>query len=285
MKTKKNKKHFNIILFVIIAFIALSLFFAYSQTQFNRTVQNNPGKVETEVLDGLSNALKINATPRDYVYDNWVDKNDVSLPLKGKQVVIGTNGTNGVGKYGNITTDQLNKVTATFLLPLQKKISDYFMSKGFVENKVNTNLIPNEIYFSTVGYQKDSLYCLSHLAQTSDPFAYITCGTIDQNQISLQKELEIVYKEQQKNDSKNDITFRVNKVDEDFANGSAFSVGGWQWIAKKINGRWTTIWSGQDFPICSDMAKYKVPSTMYPGCYNTTLQKVQKSYQDPTELN
>jgi hypothetical protein len=54
--------------------------------------------------------------------------------------------------------------------------------------------------------------------------------------------------------------------------------GGYQWIAKNINGAWTTIWEGQDYPLCSDMAEYEVPKEFYPGCYNEDTKKEQRTY-------
>lgn len=288
MKKKKSHtsrefvglKRLLYVLFGLIGLIVVYLVFIYPKTVHSPTFTDGSSETATETLEGLARFLGTTVNVTDYDYQDWTEPSGLRVPLKGKLIVLSTNGTGeNSGKYGNLTTDQLDQVTSTFLTPLQAKISEYFQSNGFEENNLNTNLVPNDLYFSTVSYQKDNLDCVANLAQMSDPFAYITCGTVDQKQLSLQKEFSRVYEEQKSQNSGDiPITFRVSDVDGDYAKGSVSSLGGYQWIAKKIDGTWTTIWAGQDFPLCSDMASYEVPSSMYPGCYNPQIQDVQKTY-------
>ncbi|HVT01698.1 MAG TPA: hypothetical protein VHE53_05750 [Patescibacteria group bacterium] len=281
---KKKKKQNKKLIYAVFGFIIFG-FLLYLYTSFlNHKVQkmdSNPIQVEESTLNGLSQYLNANATPRDYEYDDWIMPDGKRVPLTGKQILLGTNGINGVGKYGNFTTDDLDKVNTQFVSNLQSQISNYFTSTGFSKNKKNTITIASDsnYYYSTYGYQMEDVYCLSHVAKQSDPFGYITCGTIDQKQAELQKQLNNVYLEQKK-ESSAPITFRVAQIDGDYASGSVSADGGWQWLAEKADGEWRTIWTGQDFPMCSDMEKYQVPSSLYPGCYNPATQQVQKAYND-----
>lgn len=252
----------------------------YPRPNFTRTFVEETSLEETETLEGLARFLDTKVTPQDYSYSDWVETNNLRVPLSGKQILLGTSENNeNVGKYGDFTTDDLQMVNPEFLGTLQTKISEYFDSNGFNPSSLNTDLVPNELYFSTLGYEKNNLKCLASLSVQSDPFGYITCGTVDTSQMKLQNELQNVLEEQKtRNTGTIPLMFRVSQVDGDFANGSIASLGGYQWIAKKINGVWTTIWAGQEAPSCSDMKTYDVPKTMYPGCYNDTTQQFQDSY-------
>jgi hypothetical protein len=289
VKRKLNKKKTDpsmdlkrlvYVLFGLIGLIIIYMIFVYPRTLQTQTFVDNSQDQASETLEGLARFVDVKVQTQDYDYSDWTQDNGVRIPLKGKQILFGTSTTSqNVGKYGDFTTDQLEMVNPEFLTELQDKIAEYFESNGFVQSESNTNLTPNELYFSTLGYQKDNLYCLSNLTQMSDPFGYISCGTVDNNQLKLQQELTNVLLEQQNQDlGTYPITFRVATVDGDYANGSISSIGGYQWIARKSDGVWTTVWTGQDFPLCSDMAMYEVPSSMYPGCYNPETQKTQKTY-------
>lgn len=284
-KNKSKQKNYYYFIFGIVVLIASLYFFNGFLANQMKKVNVSSSQEEKMILSNLSKDLKTDAVPRDYNYDDWVLKNDGRAPLKGQQIILGTNGTNGVGKYGDFTSDDLSRVDNKFLTSLQGKISNYFESQGFKQNSKNTDTKAGEIYFSTLAFQKGNEMCLSHVAKNSDPFDYITCGEIDRNQLQLQDELLDVFEEQKsKNPDDKKLSFRVEKVDGDFATGAVYNMGGYQWIAKKKDNKWTTIWSGQDFPLCSEMEKFEVTSSMYPGCYNPENEKVQKSYQNSTEL-
>lgn len=279
MASKKKSSGVNrlALLFVLLVLgaVLVTIFYKVNQHKTNQEIRTSE---EETVLEGLSTELKANAAPREYGYDDWITDGK-RLPLKSQQIVLGTNGTNGVGKYGGFTTDELDNVNEEFISALQGKISTYFINKGFRLNESNTNLIPSDYYFSTIAFEKGNLKCLSHVAKQSDPFGYITCGTINNKQIMLQKELNSVYLEQVALNRDQPITFRVDLMTNDFASGSVSAgVGGYQWLAKNIQGAWTTIWSGQEIPMCSDMAKYEVPKEFYPGCYNPETQQEQRTY-------
>lgn len=267
------------ILIVIVIILALAIAsFAYHTIKTNQAIKSNPTQFEISTLENLAIYLNTKAEPRDYMYEDWIMPDGSRVPLKGQQIVIGTSGINGVGKYGDFSTDDLDKVTEGFINGLQEKVSEYFILNNFSKNDRNTKFTPNEYYVSTYAFEKDNIYCLSHGAKQSDPFEYISCGTIDQDQIVRQKELSSVYKEQKASYQNSPIIFRVDKINGDFASGSSSYMSGNQWIAKNIQGAWTTVWAGQDFPLCSDMAKYEVPSEFYPGCYNPATQKEQRTY-------
>lgn len=279
MAVKKKVSRINIKLIVLLIGILIAAgLLIHFKTQINSPIPEAVNTEEVSVLMGLSNFLKTNGEPREYQYSNWIDSNGTSVPLEGQLLDLGTNGTNGVGKYGNFTTDDLAQVNEEFLSELQGKISTYFINEGFSLNEPNTNLIPGEYYFSIIGFEKGNLKCISSVAKQSDPFGYISCGTVNNEQIKLQKELSNVYDEQKADYQNKQIVFRVDKMMNDFASGSTSYLSGNQWIAKKISGVWQTIWAGQDFPLCSDMEKYEVPSSFYPGCYNAETQKEQRTY-------
>jgi len=274
------QKRLLYVLFALVGLIVMYLIFVYPRTLPSETAVQTQTLEEAHVLEGLARFLDVRVHVTNYTYDDWTEESGLRVPLSSKQILLGTSdiGEN-VGRYGSLLSDQLDQVTADFLTPLQNKITEYFESNGFVQNEANTSLVPNDLYFSTVAFQKNNIRCLSHLSQMSDPFAYITCGTFDTHQLELQKELSNVLNEQQsQNWGDIPLTFRVNKLDGDFANGSIASLGGYQWIAKKIDGVFTTVWSGQDYPLCLDMAEHEVPASMYPGCYNPETQEVQNTY-------
>lgn len=267
------------ILFGLIGIILLYLFFAYPRQNFTQTFVDNTSQ-EAQTLEGLARFLETKVTPQDFTYDDWTENNGIRVPLKSKQILLGTSTTSdNIGKYGDFTTDELENVNDEFLADIQKKISEYFESNGFTLNETNTTIVPNDLYFSTQGFEKDSMYCLAHLAKQSDPFGYISCGVVDSDQLSLQRSLRQVRESQQSDDFGNvPLTFRVSALDGNFANGSISGLGGYQWIAKKTDGVWTTIWTGQEAPMCSDMKQHEVPQSMYPGCYNESSQQIQDHY-------
>lgn len=280
---KKQKKSpflaWKIIIILIALLSLVSLYFINNYRE-NKQIKSDPVKFENKTLEGLNTVLETNAKPREYNYDDWILENGERVPLKSQQIILGTNGINDVGKYGNLSTNDLNQVNKEFLEKLQIHITQYFLAETFSKNLKNTNTIPdpNTYYFSTYAFSKNNIYCLSHVAKESDPFGYISCGTIDTEQMNKQKELENVYKLEQAQ-NKNPITFRVDKIEKGYASGSTSpGIGGYQWIAQNVEGTWQRIWAGQDFPLCSDMAQYQVPKEFYPGCYNPETQKEQRTY-------
>lgn len=225
-------------------------------------------------VQGLAKALEVKPEIRDSIYIDWKMTNGNTVPLTSKQIILGTTDINGLGKYGNFTTDDIGKIDITFLTPLANAIKRYYEGLGFVQSIGNTSQTPNDLWAIRLGYEKDGLYCISNLAQMSDPFAYLSCGTIDTDQQVKQKELKSVYQEALAKDAGTDVSiiFRVNAISGDFANGSVSSIGGYQWIAKKTDGIWKTVWSGNDMPLCSEMEKISIPEAMYPGCYDPDTQ-------------
>lgn len=278
-KNKSAKVNIKVIAFLIGILIIAGIFIHF-RPQTNSPTPEIVTTQETTILIGLSSSLKTGGEPREYQYSNWIQDDGISVPLVGQQLIIGMSGTNGVGKYGEFSSDDLGQVNEKFLSELQAKISTYFLNEGFRLDDKNTNLVPNDYYFSTIGFEKGNIKCLSSVSKQSDPFGNISCGTVNSEQMKLQNELSNVYNEQKSSYQNSPIIFRVDKMIGDFASGSSSYMSGNQWIAKNINDVWTTVWAGQDYPLCSDMEKYKVPSSFYPGCYNVETQKEQRTYAD-----
>lgn len=264
-------------LFVFFVFIASYLVLKYEGVNM---YQQTPHASVT--LEELKSAIGVSAEVRSSEYVDWVMPDGSVVPLSSRQILLGTSDINGLGKYGDLTTDpdsvgadDLGKLDINnFLTPLVNNIKKYYEKNGFTLSEKNTNTTPNDLWAITLGYEKDGLYCISNLAQHSDPFAYLSCGTINEGQLALQKEFESIYREAMANEGKTTvpIVFRVSMVDNDFANGSVSSIGGYQWIAKKTDGSWKIIWTGNDMPQCTDMEKYSVPTKMYPSCYDPDSQ-------------
>lgn len=253
---------------VFTLFLAIAAYFIFQKQE------QTPGGLvpdPTATLQALEADLGVKADIQDTSYVNWKSADGVQLPLTGKQIILGTSGVNGLGQYGDIKDNDISQVTGEFLSPLLTKIREFYLENGFVESKQNTNSTPNMLWYTSLGFEKDGLYCVSNVAQQSDPFAYLSCGTVDNDQLALQGEFQSVYEEakaQEMGDAGVLLGFRVSKVVGSFASGNVYSLGGYQWIAQKTDGSWKMIWSGNDMPLCSDMEKYSVPTTMYPSCYD-----------------
>lgn len=238
-------------------------------------------QVEDETLRGLGEAIGTVVSLNDYVYYDWVNSDGSIQPLTGRQFGVGTTGSDTLGKYGNISNNDISQVTEAFLSPLRNTSNGYFESIGFLQNSDNTSLVPDEIGTTYVGYEKGEMKCLTKLYIQTDPFGYFFCGTVDTAQEELQKSFLDTFP-YEKNADGSIASFRVAGVEGDFASGSASpgGPGGYQWIAKNTDGTWGVVWEGQDFPLCSDMQMYEVPTSMYPGCYDPTIQNVKRSYSD-----
>lgn len=271
MKNLSETKIRLLFLGVFAVFLAIAAYFI-----FQRQEQTPEGLVPdpTATLRALEADLGVKADIQDTVYVDWKSADGKQLPLTGKQIILGTSGVNGLGQYGNIKDNDISQVTGEFLSPLLAQVKEFYLENGFTESPQNTISTPNMMWYANLGFEKDGLYCVSNVAQQSDPFAYLSCGTIDEAQLKLQSEFQSVYKEAltQTKEEPLPLSFRVARVDGDFASGNAYSMGGWQWIAKKIDGSWKTIWSGNDMPLCSDMEEYSVPTTMYPSCYDPNTE-------------
>lgn len=223
--------------------------------------------VSLAVLKGLEKQLKAKSEIRKTEYVDWIFTDSKSVPLKSWQFVLLT-------KDFGLSSDELMKVDAKFLETFVEKVTKYYQGKGFSLSEQNTSFIPNDLWLISLGFEKDGVYCVNNFAKQSDPFAYLSCGTFDLKQEKLQKELNSVYE-----GTKKEVTgpvpliFRVQKMEGGFAIGSASSVGGWMWIAKKESDRWQVVWSGQDIASCLDMEKYGVPKSIYGSCYDEITKK------------
>lgn len=235
---------------------------------------------ENNMLEGLAEELNTDAYTNNYIYYDWVDRDGKVHPLVGQQFGVGINGSTGsMGKYGNIPNDDISLVTEEFFAPLMKASDEYFQNAGFLLNTLNTRLEPDEMGMTYSGYDKDQFKCFTKLYRQSDPFGYFFCGTIDSSQEELMSSFMGLFPYTQNSDG-SISSFRIVGIDGNFASGSASvgGPGGYQFIAKNIDGTWSSIWEGQDFPLCSDMAQYSVPSSMYPGCYDPATEDVKRVY-------
>lgn len=224
-----------------------------------------PGAKKT-LLD-LQKSLKINSPINLYfptLYFDWVVDRDSRVPLttEGFNLVRKEYSDNS-GVLGNFNISQ--ETTEEPFKPLKKLIDDFFVSNNFIINSENTYKFSR--YEDYIGYTKDDLKCSVKLSYQSDPFGFVYCGIVEQNQIKLRQELSSAI-----NPNKDtNVAFDVDKIIGNWAQGdvgyySSNSIVGW--IATKINGGWELIYSGQDRTSCDVMDKYNIPKEFYGACYD-----------------
>ena len=264
------------VLFVVI----LLLFLAFGIWVYGN-IEHPETKTEYEdnLLSGLAGEVGTQAHTSNYIYYDWVNEDGSIVPLTGQQFGVGTQGSDSLGQYGSIQNNDISQVTQEFLAPILNASNEYYQGVGFKVSKTNTSTVPDEIGMTYSGYMKDDTKCLTKLYLQTDPFGYFFCGTVDYAQQKLMQEFSGLFP-YEKNSDGSISTYRITKVVGDFANGSVYSggPGGYQFIAKKVNHEWKPVWEGQDFPLCSDMEKYQVPESMYPGCYDPNIQDVKRTY-------
>ena len=152
------------------------------------------------------------------------------------------------------------------------KIDEIMEQNGFQINQKNlSNSIEDHRFYDYIrGYEKEATKCVFN----ADPDCSIDSLTMPahytfsfgcteafgknyQQQAPYLKDLEI-----------NDASIRVQKRIGDFVELNVNSRrGGYVAFAKLINGKWREIYSGQDFPSCEIVEKYKIPKEIVPNCY------------------
>jgi len=155
------------------------------------------------------------------------------------------------------------------LVPIVDKI---FMENNYKVNSLNSSISfkDDKFYNYVKAYEKEEIKCV--LTATPDcpsgdpekePHNYLSVVCTDsyeknyQEQVSLLRDLNI-----------KDAVINVSKIKDDFVYLNInLRRTGYYMIAKKENGKWKEIFSGQDYPQCSLMEKYKVPKEIYLDCY------------------
>lgn len=218
-------------------------------------------------LDGLQAELGVTGTLQKTIYWDWIDENNMLLPLTGKQFLLGTTDTNDIGKYGKVTSKNLTKINKKFFAPLLTTSTIYFEQSNFVEDEANQRKnMKDELNETFRGFEKNKIKCMIRLTPQSDPYGYFFCGTIDEDQMARQKELSSLFSTVY--NPKKYYSYRVDVIDETFARGSVTEVVlGYVFIAKKTDGNWNILWKGNDIALCSDMETLGIPKKIYQSCY------------------
>lgn len=247
----------------------MAIFFVTVLLIAKHTNKPSTNTTPKQILPELAKQLEIKPELRDSPYWSWVDKNKTILPLNGQEFFIGSVNSNGIGKYKNITSDDIEQFTLPFFQPIIKTSDTFFIQHGFNKNMMNSNDVPD--MFGTIygGFENGELKCIYSLWEKSDPFGRFFCGYIDQHQRQLQKDFlhlfPMTYVPGQR-----PPFLRVEKVYGDFALGNyaeGSGPGGYTFMAKKTAGSWQIVWKGQEIATCSQMQKYQIPKEIYGECY------------------
>lgn len=267
MLGKRKKK---LLLQAILSFLFILLVFAgawyFAVTYKPPTTQDYVDRAAANLEDWAAE-LGIEAKTRESTYWDFIDEDNTILPLTGNEFIIGTTDANGIGKYGDIDTDHLEKLNNKFFKPLLDDSKKYFKDSGFIEDNKNSRYKKNDPTRSIhKAFQRGKIYCLFHLTPQSDPFGSFFCGVIDEKQITLQKKVKGLFPTTY--NPKNFLAFRVTKIEKDFALGITMdNIQGYTWIAKEENDKWTILWEGQEIPLCSVMNEKSIPKSIYLKCY------------------
>lgn len=268
MSGRRRKKLF---LQALLSSLFLLLVFAgawyFAVTYKPPTTQEYVDRAET-YLEDWANSIGVEAKIHGSTYWDWIDEDGTLLPLTGNEFYLGTLDVNGIGQYGTVSSQHLEKVTAKFFQPLLEDTASYFEKSRFVADSTNDRKNDKDPTRSIRrGYQHGKLYCLLRLTPQSDPFGALFCGTIDEKQQRLQKKVRGLFTT--KYNAKHFASFRVTKIDRDFALGVDLEdTGGYTWIAKKSDDAWKILWKGQDIPLCSMMEENSIPKSIYLTCIN-----------------
>lgn len=254
----------NSLMIVVVLVAALVGILAFMSSQKNRAAINEEPLSDTALLNGLAQDLEVKPEIKEYGYADWID-GEQTMPLKGYSFFVGTVGVNGIGKYKELQSDDLLQISLQNLTPLIKTSDSYFVSLDFRKNPANTRTIGGTPAAHYYGYDKGSTKCLIRLDEQTDPFGNFFCGMVDDEQLALQQEFRSLFD----NDSEKVVSFRVQKVQEDVALGSAnYTYTGFMWIAKKTDDTWTIVWRGNDVAPCLEMEEFGIPQSIYGSCYD-----------------
>lgn len=220
---------------------------------------NDPSALVLEqLIPSLNLSTKVDVTS---AIDFWIDQDGILIPLKGFSFDIGQDNVTLVPSGGSYTVAQLS--------PIEKVTQKYFQLAGYQVDVANTVFGKSLTYsvYHRFGFTKGNMKCVVHMTASQDPFGTFFCGTIDTEQFALQQPFYSLFNMKIKslNGVTNDQGLSGVTVNGIFAQGQV--VGGYAWLAKKINGTWQLIWDGQQAPECSVLQKYQVPQSFI-GCIN-----------------
>ncbi len=157
---------------------------------------------------------------------------------------------------------------SVFTVPQLTVAQEFFGSHGFTVNKVNSDeLLEGYIDDYNTSFERGNEKCIIHWNNevSSSPDNYIGCAVFEEYDEFLYQEFSSLFIDNPT------LFWRITKLEGDFATGTVSSGrgGGW-WMAKKIDGKWLKIFSGQEDPLCSVLMQYAVPGTFYEGkCWET----------------
>jgi hypothetical protein len=77
---------------------------------------------------------------------------------------------------------------------------------------------------------------------------------------------------EKRGESASALTYRITRVEGDYATGSASSEhGGGMWFAAKGNGQWQLVWDGNGIITCTEIEPFpSFPTSFIPECYDET---------------
>lgn len=218
-------------------------------------------------LEGLQEELGVTGTFQETVYWDWIDKDGTLLPLTGKQFLLGTVDTNGIGKYGNVHSNNLTKINKKFFTPIAVTTTEYFTKSKFIPSEKNArSTMKDELNEVFGGFERNTIKCLFRLTPQSDPYGYFFCGIVDELQRTRQKQLSSLFSTRY--NPKKYYSFRVDTIDPPYARGSYSEIiEGYVFIAKKTDDSWKLIWKGNEIASCNEMEKLDIPKSIYQDCY------------------
>lgn len=215
------------------------------------------------------------------------------VPLVGQQFFIcGKNYKtidSNCSAWGNF--NNISEITKESLQPLKLLADDFFISNNFKKDVINS-LIVDSGTTEYVGYTKGDLRCYLGLVYTPHNNLYFTldnhiafffCGTIDQNNLNLKKDLYSTIN----STNSTDVFFEINTVVDNYARGGkgTYSSGACafnSWFAVKLNEKWELVWDSdegykknQNWIPCNIVDKYNIPKEITSSCYDTTKSEMK----------
>lgn len=262
-RSRVNPLHLLISILFLILIVGGAIFFAktYEPPTTEEYIQRSD-----RYLEDLAWELGVEAQLQETMYWDWIDENNNLLPLTGNQFLIGTVNVNGIGKYGKIKSDSLEKINDKFFKPILATSDEFFADERFYADKRNSRVgVDNPLHETYRGFEKGPIKCLLRLTAQSDPFGYFFCGVVDEEEMELQQQFSSLFST--KYNPKKPSLFRVDLIKEPFARGNfSEAILGYVWIAKKENDEWKIIWKGNEIALCSEMERLEIPKSIYQNC-------------------
>ena len=283
---QKDKNIFKYLFFVLLILflgIIITGYFVLTK-KINTLSQQIPTQTQTNVineititptitnldtktfLNSIQTELKTSSPIRSSGTNFWINSSQEYVPLKGDSFSLaGTVSNEYVSRYGNYS--DITDITADSFKSLITSFDSIFINSGFQKDAINTiNKIDKDGFGSIyLGYTNGNTKCLITLQVQSDPFCYVFCGIVDEQQLVWVRE---VYSAINPNKDP-DTVVSVSKLEGNYATGGAGfrqNGGGYAWIAVKINNVWKKVWGGNDVMDCGVVNQYQIPKDIYTAC-------------------